>query len=125
MLLDTCALIWLATGSDRLSQETRARMASSPSLYVCAITAFEIAVAAGRGRLTLAKPAWEWYSRALLVHDLTEIPVDGWIASRAALLPPIHKDPCDRMIVVAAQTHGLTIVTGDERLGQYGVEWVC
>lgn len=125
MLLDTCALIWLATGSDRLSVATRVRLASSSSVYVCAITAFEIAVAAQRGRLTLPKPAWAWYSHALVAHDLTEIPVDGWIASRAASLPPIHKDPCDRMIVVAAQTHDLTVVTGDERLGQYGVVCVC
>lgn len=42
-------------------------------------------------------------------------------ALRAARLPPLHRDPFDRMLVAQAMSRGLTLVTRDARLGDYGV----
>jgi PIN domain nuclease of toxin-antitoxin system len=86
---------------------------------VSAISGFEIGVKCRRGALILPLPAEEWYEAALSGHGLTEIALDGRCAIRAANLPPIHRDPADRIIVATAATHGLTILTPDALIRAY------
>ena len=50
---------------------------------------------------------------------IREIPVDGRCASLAAALSPIHRDPCDRMVIAAAQLHGMPILTPDAFIASY------
>ena len=54
-----------------------------------------------------------WFGAALEFHGLTEIPVTGSIAAASTELPPLHSDPCDRLIVATAMLHSLTILTPD------------
>jgi len=56
MLLDTCALLWLAGGGRHLSQEARDRIENAPVVYVLAISAFKIAVKCRSGKLKLPIP---------------------------------------------------------------------
>ena len=120
LLLDTCALVWLAMGSPRLSVEARRRLeAASTPPRVSAITAFELGLLHRRGRLVLPSDPEQWYARALSHHGLEELPVTGRIAARSALLPAIHDDPADRMIVATAIQHGLTVLTPDAKLSAY------
>ncbi|MFH1983487.1 MAG: type II toxin-antitoxin system VapC family toxin [Pseudomonadota bacterium] len=121
MLLDTCALIWLATGSDRLSSQALERIATAGAAYVSSISGFEVAHTADRGKIQLPLPPRHWYQRALSQHALTEIPIDGDIAALSVGLPKIHKDPCDRFIIATAKRHGLTIVTADRLFLRYDV----
>jgi PIN domain nuclease of toxin-antitoxin system len=53
MLLDTCALIWLAMGGGQLSAKARQAIKEAATVYVSSISAFEIAYASARGRLEL------------------------------------------------------------------------
>ena len=67
-----------------------------------------------KGRLTLLRDISSW--RESLVEDgLVEIPVDGAIAVRAGLLPDLHGDPADR-IIVATALGGYRLVTSDRRI---------
>ena len=66
----------------------------------------------GRINLQLDLEAWR---RDLLDRGLVEIPVDGGIAARAALLEDMHGDPADRLIVATA-LEGHRLVTADERI---------
>src|SRR5579864_9518650 len=110
LLLDTCCLLWLAADPARLSETSRALIArSAGSLYVSAISAFEIAVKSRKGRLTLALDPEAWFERALLAHGLIEEAVDWRIAARSATLRAVHADPCDRIIVATAQLRGMTV----------------
>ena len=52
---------------------------------------------------------------------LAELPIRWGHARRAAVLPPLHHDPFDRMLVAQAQLEALTLVTRDRRLALYGV----
>ena len=122
MLLDTCALIWLAQNSRRITRPTKDRIAKANSVYVSAISAFEIGHKSAKGDLDLPLPAFEWYSRVLEHHDILEIPVDGQIAFQAAQLPKVHKDPADRMIIATAKLYKLPVVTADEVYSDYGIE---
>jgi PIN domain nuclease of toxin-antitoxin system len=119
-LLDTCTLLWLAADQASLSGPAVAAIRSAKgNLAVCAISAFEIAVKHARKKLVLPLPPDQWYAKALAAHGIREIPVDGRCALLAAVLPPIHRDPCDRFLIATATLHGLPIVTADANIARY------
>jgi PIN domain nuclease of toxin-antitoxin system len=122
MLLDTCALLWLAEGGKKLSEQTRERIEAAPAVYVSAISAFEIGVKCRSGKLKLPVRPAEWFLEILDHHDLAVEPLDWEICFTAADLPLIHKDPCDRFIIATAKLRRIPIVTGDPIFGAYGIE---
>ncbi len=121
MILDTCALLWLASGDKKLSRATLKEINAAAVVYVSAISGFEIAIKAARGKLKLPHPPQEWFEKVVEHHGLAVLPLDLNICITAALLPPIHNDPCDRFIIAAAKLHDLTVVTGDEQFEKYGL----
>ena len=65
-----------------------------------------------KGRIQLPTDLESW-RRDLLTHGLVEIPVNAAVAIRAGLLPNMHGDPCDRLIVATA-LEGHELITADE-----------
>ena len=63
--------------------------------------------------------AEKWYEKVLSIHDLVEIPINGKIALFSASLPPIHKDPGDRIIIATAITHGAQLISFDKQFLEY------
>jgi|SRR6185295_863851 len=129
ILLDTCALLWLAVDQSKLSSiAKRALEANAGTLFVSAISAFEIGTKLRRGALALpARSALgprEWYDEALAFHGLRELAVTGSIALDSTLLPAHHRDPCDRIIVATAREQVLPVVTPDPLIAAYEVQIV-
>ena len=121
MILDTCALLWLASGAKKLSRPTLKAVNESPAVYVSAISGFEISIKVTRGKLTLPHPPLEWFEQVVEHHGLTVLPLELEACIAAAALPRIHDDPCDRFIIATAQLNNLTVVTSDEQFTKYGV----
>ena len=121
MILDTCALLWLACGSRKLSRGTLQEINQAPAVYVSAISGFEIALKVGRGKLELPHPAPEWFEKVIAHHGLVVLPLELNVCLAAAGLPPLHDDPCDRFIIATAQLNHWSVVTADERFAAYGV----
>ncbi|MGA2245236.1 MAG: type II toxin-antitoxin system VapC family toxin [Verrucomicrobiota bacterium] len=121
MLLDTCALLWLAEGR-RISRPVLKQIETAPSLCLSAISAFEIALKVHGGKLTLSGPVLVWINDVIAHHGISMLPLDADICVKAAGLPPVHADPCDRCIIATALIHGFPVVTADERFADYGVE---
>lgn len=120
LLLDTCAFVWLVGDQARLSPAGRqAIQAHGKALYLSPISAWEVAVKARKGQIVLSKPAGTWIARGMSKHGLNELPVDTTIAVFSAELPPIHKDPADRIIVATALMHSLEILTPDRLIAAY------
>ena len=122
MLLDTCAILWLAEGGHRISKKTRERIEAAPVVFVSAISAFEIAIKCRSGKLKLPVSPAEWFQGVVEHHGLAVHPLDWDVCLAAAELPPVHKDPCDRFIIATAKRYRLTVVTGDPIFSSYGVE---
>ncbi|MFA5204435.1 MAG: type II toxin-antitoxin system VapC family toxin [Lentisphaeria bacterium] len=119
-LLDTCALLWLATDHAQLSPKATAVLLSGDSvLHFSAISALEIERLRQSGRVAMKLAADEWLVKLANRYRLLELPVDCRIAALAMRLPPIHKDPCDRLIIATAAIHRLKIVTRDETIPRY------
>ena len=121
MILDTCALLWLAAGQKKLSRATLKEINESPAVYVSAISGFEVAIKSHRGKLRLPLRPAEWFEKVIEHHGLTMLPLGLDVCISAAELPPIHDDPCDRFIIAAAKLDDLPVVTTDERFEKYGV----
>ena len=121
MILDTCALLWLASGNKKLSRAALKEINAVPAVYVSAISGFEISLKTRTGKLELSHPIEEWFGRVMEHHGLTILPLGLDVCIAAAKLPPIHDDPFDRFIIAAAKLHDLTVVTTDEQFEKYGV----
>jgi PIN domain nuclease of toxin-antitoxin system len=109
-------------GSEELSREARHRIDTAPVVYVSSISAFEVAVKAAAGKLKLPTPAGPWWIGTIEHHGLSVLPIDADICLKAAELPPVHRDPADRLIVATALLRGKAVVTADRRFADYGVE---
>jgi PIN domain nuclease of toxin-antitoxin system len=121
MILDTCALLWLASGDKKLTRPILKQINEAAAVYISAISGFEIAIKSVRGKLRLPHPPGEWFAKVLDHHGLTVLPLSLDVCITAAQLPPIHNDPCDRFIIATAKLNNLPVVTVDERFEEYGV----
>jgi PIN domain nuclease of toxin-antitoxin system len=123
ILIDTHVLIWLVNGNPRLGLEARGlidRGAATQSIHVSAITAWEIALLALKGRLELADDPAVWIARAMTNIGTVPSPIDGDIAVAAASLITFHADPADRFLVATARHHGWLLLTADRAILAYG-----
>lgn len=120
LLLDTCSLIWLASHQEQLSATAKKEIEKQANnLFVSAISAFEIAIKVQKKLLQLQYSADHWYHGVLKHHSIIEIPISGNIITCAVALPPLHKDPCDRIIIATAQSNHGKIVTPDKHIHAY------
>lgn len=124
MLLDTCALLWLAAGGKNLSPAARAAISAADDLHVSAITGFEVAVKFRSGKLALPALPGEWLRTVLDHHGIDVVPLDLAVCVAATELPLVHRDPCDRFIIATARAKGWPVVTADPRFRDYGIEVV-
>jgi PIN domain nuclease of toxin-antitoxin system len=125
MILDTCALLFLASGDRRLSRATRERLAMQSVRWFCAISSFEIALKYRQGKLELPMPPLRWLRELESRYALTEVPMDSGLCTAAAELPRHHNDPCDRFIIAAALQLQVPVVTVDPKFAPYGVATVA
>lgn len=123
LLLDTCAIIWLANG-DAVSERCVAAMNNSREsrepIYVSPITAWEMGLLVARGRLSLLMLPQRWFDRVLQAPGarLADLSTDILIAS--SFLPGTPpNDPADRIIAATAREHGYVLVTRDRALLDY------
>jgi PIN domain nuclease of toxin-antitoxin system len=120
ILLDTCALLWLAADLDKLSSNAKqAIRENAEMLFVSSISAFEIALKVLRGKLILPMEAGVWFEKAIQHHDIHEIAVNSSIAIHSVALPQLHNDPCDRFIIATALQNSMAVVTCDSLITQY------
>jgi PIN domain nuclease of toxin-antitoxin system len=115
--LDTCALLALARGNLPAAAAGALRLAEEA--HVSVVSPWEVAIKAAGRRLRLTEPVVRWFHGLAERYDLREIPLDADTACAAALLPPIHRDPFDRVIVALARAHALTVLTSDENIAKY------
>lgn len=120
VLVDTHLLLWAAARSRRLPKEAR-RLLENPrnEVHYSAASLWEIAI-----KLALRRADFQVdlgrLRLALLEMGFLELPVTGAHAERLVALPPIHKDPFDRMLVAQSLSEPLVLLTNDGGLASYG-----
>ena len=119
LLLDTHLLLWAAGMPQRLPEEARALIEQQDTeLIVSAASLWEIAIKNGLGRQDFMVDP-HLLRRGLLENGYAELAITGAHAVAVNLLPPIHKNPFDRIMVAQAQIESLTLLTTDEIVSRY------
>ena len=123
--LDTHAVIWWVNGGGGLSAEAaaaidRERMSEDGIILISSISAWEVAMLVGRGRLTLTMNVDDWLETVGRIPGVRFVPVDNQIGVESTRLPgDFHKDPADRLIVALARHLNIPLVTADQKIRGY------
>jgi len=118
-LLDTQLILWSSAHSQRLSSAALKilRDRANPLLF-SVVSIWEIAIKRG-----LNKPEFQIdpdvLRNTMLRQGLEEITVLGSHALAVAPLPPIHRDPFDRLLIAQAFVEGITLLTADKTIARY------
>lgn len=119
LLLDTHILLWAANDPQRLSETTRTLLLEPANiLYFSAVSLWEIVIKRGLGRSDFIVDPHR-LRRLLLANGYTELAVNSEHVLQVDRLPPLHKDPFDRLLIAQAQTEALLLVTVDRMVVQY------
>jgi PIN domain nuclease of toxin-antitoxin system len=122
LLLDTHVLLWWLGEPDKLRAPVRRAIADPRnSVYVSAVSAWEIAIKIGTGKLVLPPDARSWLPEAVQASHFTPLPVTIEHALGVEHLPRHHADPFDRLLISQTVAERLTLVTADPQLAPYGV----
>jgi len=119
LLLDTHLLVWGAKQPERLSKEAAASIADPENeLFFSAVSIWEIAIKQG-----LKKPDFDIDARTLrrrlLENGYRELALTGEHGASIELLPPIHSDPFDRILIAQASCAEMTLLTSDSVIAKY------
>jgi PIN domain nuclease of toxin-antitoxin system len=119
LLLDTQLLLWAAGQPERISESAR-KLLNDPKneLVFSAASLWEVAIKSSLGREDFrAEP--RLLRRGLLDNGYIELPVTSQHAVNIDGLPPLHKDPFDRLLLSQALSEGITLLTTDSALAGY------
>ncbi len=120
LLLDTHVLLWAAIEPKRLSAKARALLLDPANqLVFSAASLWEISIKNGLDRADFSvDPRRLW--RMLLVNGYRELPVGSEHTVAVNELPPMHKDPFDRILIAQARAEGFLLLTVDKAVAKYG-----
>lgn len=118
MILDTHTLLWMDRDDAALGPDARRQIEiawRAGAVAVSAISFWEAAMLAERGRVALPVPVERWRADWLQA-GLVEIPLDGRIALLSCQLENFHRDPADRFIVSTALDRDVPLLTADKKI---------
>jgi PIN domain nuclease of toxin-antitoxin system len=133
LLLDTCAVIWVAEDqpiSERAALALDEAHAADQFVYVSPITAWEVGLLVARGRLTTMIKPQLWFERLLDVPNVRLADMSPDLLISSSFLPgEPPSDPADRIVAATAREYGYTLMTRDRLLLDYAeqghIQAVC
>jgi PIN domain nuclease of toxin-antitoxin system len=124
-LLDTHVLVWWRAEPERLSGTYRSDLLrwekASDQIAISDVTLWELANLVAKNRVLVPRPVDLWLEELESDPMVAVFPINAKIATEAARLGAgFHKDPADRLIVATALVHGISLMTADGRIRQWG-----
>lgn len=121
LLLDTHVLLWAMLDADRLGHSSKTMIARADEVFVSSVSLWELAIKNSVGKLAIDLAKLE---AAVLAAGYRPLPVAWAHALALGGLPPIHRDPFDRMLVAQAISEPMHLLTPDKALAAYGPQVV-
>lgn len=119
LLLDTHVLLWAAAEPQRLSSDAQALISEESSrLYFSAASIWEVVIKNSLQREDFHVDP-HLLRRGLVDNGYEELPVTSQHTLAVAHLPPLHKDPFDRILVAQAESEGFLLLTADSTVARY------
>ena len=121
-LLDTHTLIWYFENDVKLSHEAEALIDNPKNtIYVSSASLWEIAIKIGLNKLAVD------FDELLVKVEQAEflvVQAKNEHLKEIILLPQIHKDPFDRLLISTAKIEKMILITADENISKYDVAWI-
>lgn len=125
LLLDTHVLLWAAGGSEKLPEAARKLIADPANeLIFSPASLWEVAIKNGLARQDFHVDA-RLLRRGLIDNGYVELEITSGHAVSIESLPPIHKDPFDRLLIAQSMVEGITLLTADSLLTRYPAPVQC
>jgi PIN domain nuclease of toxin-antitoxin system len=119
LLLDTHLLLWAAGQPELLSEDARALLEEPDNhLLFSAASVWEVTIKRSLGREDFRVNP-RVLRRGLLDNGYGELAITSEHAVAVELLPAIHNDPFDRMLLAQSLVEGITLVTSDPLVARY------
>ncbi|MDR9468543.1 type II toxin-antitoxin system VapC family toxin [Marinospirillum sp.] len=119
LLLDTHILLWAAAQPERLTNEALSLINDvNNTLYFSSASLWEVVIKNG-----LQRPDFHvdphLLRRGLVENGYLELPINSQHTLAVSHLPPVHKDPFDRILIAQAESEGFLLLTADEQVARY------
>ena len=125
LLLDTHLLLWAASIPERLPAEARAKIENPDNdLIFSAASLWEVAIKTSLGRPDFAVDP-RLLRRGLVANGYHELAITAEHTIGLLVLPPIHKDPFDRILISQAIAEEIVLMTVDEKIARYPAPVRC
>jgi PIN domain nuclease of toxin-antitoxin system len=122
LLLDTHIFLWYISGDKRLADDAKDIISDQANeVYLSVVSLWEAVIKYQLGKLPLPQAPETYLPEQRERHLISSMPLDEASVKQLAQLPPLHRDPFDRMLICQAIEHGLTLVTVDPAIRAYSV----
>ena len=122
LLLDTHVLLWYISADTRVPDPFLAAIRDPANdVFLSTASIWEAVIKHALGKLPLPAPPAEYLPRQRAAHGIAPMPIDEGALPFLARLPPLHRDPFDRILISQAQQYGLTVASVDAAVRVYPV----
>lgn len=122
ILLDTHIFLWYISADSRLPVSLRDAIRDPGNdVYLSAASVWEAVIKYDLGKLPLPEPPAEYLPRQREAHRITALPIEEAALVHLAGLPPLHRDPFDRILIAQALQHGMRLASLDDAVRAYPV----
>jgi PIN domain nuclease of toxin-antitoxin system len=122
VLLDAHTLLWFLKNDPQLSGQAKSTIENAANRKLISVAScWEIAIKAGLGKLKLGEPVLHLLTREIADNNFELLPISLVHAASVESLPPHHRDPFDRLLVIQSLAEGIPIVSVDKALDAYGI----
>ena len=125
LLLDTHLFLWYIMGDKRIPPRLLSMLRDpSNQVYLSVVSVWEASIKFHLGKMPLPEPPEVYFPRERERHQILSLPLEENSLAALTPLPPLHRDPFDRMLVCQAIYHDMALVTVDEVLQGYPVRLI-
>ena len=122
LLLDTHIFLWYISADPKLPATHRDAIRDPANeIFLSVASLWEAVIKFALGKLPLPEPPAEYLPRQRAAHQIAPLPIDEAAFIHLARLPPLHRDPFDRILIAQTLQHGLTLASVDDAVLAYPV----
>jgi PIN domain nuclease of toxin-antitoxin system len=122
LLLDTHIFLWFLDADPKLPDWMRDEIINPVNgVDLSVVSVWEAVIKNSLGKLPLPEPPVTYLPKQRVAHGIASLPIDEGAMPHLAGLPPLHRDPFDRLLIAQTLQHGYRLVTLDPAVLAYPV----
>ena len=122
LLLDTHIFLWFLNGDSQLSNQFCAEIKDpNNKIFLSVASIWEAIIKYQIGKLFFPQSPEIYLTNQRIRHQIDSLSIDEESVAQLIKLPPLHREPFDRLIICQAIQHDLTIITVDQKILQYPI----